>query len=189
MKYISIALTILLAGFLAVSNQAQNHQKPAKAKPSPPAKPDTVTATPVVEGDPITKPDNRVVRASPVIEGDPMVPEDRITIEELKAKVNAKSQVVILDVRSKDDWNASTTKIKGAIRVLPEEVEKKMLDWKKTQEIVAYCSCSDDSTSLRVTQTLKKAGFQNVKALWGGWHAWEQESFPTELKEAVKPKH
>ena len=30
--------------------------------------------------------------------------------------------------------------------------------------------------------TLKKAGFKNVKALWGGWSAWEQAGYATEPK-------
>jgi rhodanese-related sulfurtransferase len=85
-------------------------------------------------------------------------------------------------VRSAEGWNAATKKIKGAIHVSLEEVEKKMKGWKKTQEIVAYCACPDDTTSLSVARTLKNAGFPKVKALWGGWQAWEQASYPTEPK-------
>ncbi len=123
MKPISIALALLLACLWVVPNQAQTKKKVTKAKAAKP-----------------TKPDNRIVSASPIIEGDPMVPDDRITIQDLKAKLGAGTTVLILDVRAADGWDSSTTKIKGAIRVPYEDVEKKMKDWKKTQEIVTYCA-------------------------------------------------
>lgn len=123
MKQISITLALLLACLLVVPSHAQNKKKAAKAKAAKP-----------------TKPDNRTVSASPVIEGDPMIPEDRITIQDLKAKLEAGAPVLILDVRTAEGWNASKTKIKGALRVPYEDIEKKMKDWKKTQEIIAYCA-------------------------------------------------
>ena len=142
MKPISITLALLLACLLVVPNHAQNKKKAAKAKATKPAKPGqrTVSASPVIEGDPSTKPDNRVVSASPVIEGDPMIPDDRVSIHDLKAKLEAGAKVLILDVRAADGWNSATTKIKGAVRVPYEDLEKKMKDWKKTQEIIAYCA-------------------------------------------------
>ena len=142
MKSIAITLAFLLACILVVPNHAQSKKKATKAKAAKPIKPDhrIVSASPVIEGDPITKPDNRIVSASPVIEGDPMIPDDRITIQDLKAKLEAGAPVLILDARTAEGWNASPTKIKGAIRVPYEDVEKKLKDWKKTQEIIAYCA-------------------------------------------------
>jgi rhodanese-related sulfurtransferase len=187
MKSISIALALLLVCACVAPTQAQSKKKSPKAKAAKPTPPDTrtVAANPIIEGDPITKPDpqdNRIVSASPVIEGDPMIPEDRISIHDLKAKLDERSSVLILDVRSADGWKTATTKIKSARRVVIEDVEKQMKSWPKSQEIIAYCACSDDATSLNVTQMLKKAGFKNVKALWGGWNAWQEAGYPTEPK-------
>lgn len=184
MKSVSIIFACILACFLCTPNHAQSKKKPAKAKTVQPTKPDhrVVTANPVIEGDPITKPDNRIVMASPVVEGDPMIPENRISIHDLKVRLESGSGVLLLDVRSAESWKASTNKIKGAMRVAREEVEKKMSEWKKTQEVIAYCACSDDATSLQVVEIMKKAGFKNVKALWGGWDAWGQAGYATEPK-------
>lgn len=142
MKPIVVALGLMLAATLVVSGAAQSKKKPAKAKPVPPTPQDNrpVSASPVIEGDPSTKPDDRVVSAQPVIEGDPMIPEDRITIDELKGKLAAKKKVLILDVRSTTSWMSSTTKIKGAVRVRYEDVEKRMSKWKKTREVITYCA-------------------------------------------------
>jgi hypothetical protein len=123
MKPISIALACVLACLWVVPHHAQNKKKPTKAKAAKPA-----------------KPDHRPVAASPVIEGDPMIPEDRISIEDLKARLAAGAKILVLDVRAADGWEAAKTKIKGALRVPYEKLEEQMKGWKKTQEIVAYCA-------------------------------------------------
>ncbi len=142
MKHFSIVLALLLACILVVPNHAQNKKKAAKTKAANPIKPAprTVSANPVIKGNPITKPDNRIVSASPVIEGDPMIPEDRISIQDLKARLEASTPVLLLDVRTAESWTASSRKIKGAVRVPQEDLEQKMKGWKKAQEIIAYCA-------------------------------------------------
>ena len=180
----SIFSACLLALLVILPSHAQSKKKTIKTKTAKPTRIDnrTVAANPVVEGDPITKPDDRVVSANPIVEGDPMIPDDRISIHDLKARLDNGSKVLVLDVRSAESWKASATKIKGAMHVSREEVEKKMSEWKKTQEFIAYCACSDDATSLQVVETMKKAGFKKVKALWGGWDAWGQAGYVTEPK-------
>ena len=126
MKRISVGLMLLLACALTLPAVAQTKSKKKRT-----AK--TATAQ-------TTKKDDRVVSANPVIEGDPDVPDDRITIQQLKAKMDASANILILDVRSIEGWKTGTTKIKGSIRVAFEDVDKKMTEWKKTQEIIAYCS-------------------------------------------------
>ncbi len=189
MKFIAVALAVLLVCLSFAPTSAQSKKKSPKAKATKPTPPDTrtVSASPVIEGDPSTKPDaradNRTVSAGPVIEGDPMIPpDDCITKQELKAKLDAGASVMLLDVRSAESWKASARKIKGAQHLSAEDVEKKMKDWNKMRTIVAYCACPDDATSALVARTLKEAGFKNAKALLGGWHAWEQAGYPTEPK-------
>lgn len=68
------------------------------------------------------------------------VADDRITIDQLKAKLDAGAQVLILDVRALDGWSSSANKIKGAVRVPMEDVDKKKGEWNKATEIITYCS-------------------------------------------------
>ena len=68
------------------------------------------------------------------------VADDRITIDQLKAKLDAGAQVLILDVRALDGWSSSANKIKGAVRVPMEDIDKKKGEWNKSQEIITYCS-------------------------------------------------
>ena len=68
------------------------------------------------------------------------VADDRITIDQLKSKLDAGAQILILDVRALDGWSSSTNKIKGAVRVPMEDVDKKKGEWNKATEIITYCS-------------------------------------------------
>lgn len=110
------------------------------------------------------------------------VADDRITIEQLKAKLDAGAQIMILDVRASEDWNSSLNKIKGAVRVPVEDVDRKKTEWNKATEIITYCSCTDEATSASVVRALKRDGFKNMKALTGGWKAWEKAGFSVEPK-------
>jgi len=63
----------------------------------------------------------------------------RISKEELKVKLGS-PDLVLIDVRSRKDWDMSDDKITGAIRMDPEAFE----DWAgtlaKEMEIVLYCA-------------------------------------------------
>jgi membrane protein DedA with SNARE-associated domain len=64
----------------------------------------------------------------------------RITPEELKAKMDAKEDIVILDVRNQLDRNTDPVRIPGAFHVLPEHVEFQPEDLPFDREIVVYCT-------------------------------------------------
>ena len=106
---------------------------------------------------------------------------ERITIDELKAKLAKKEPVIIIDVRGAD-YDASATKIKGAIRIAPAELEARLKDLPRDKEIVTYCACSTDGGAIKARQTLLDNGFKNVRALKGGWNVWNQEGGAVEPK-------
>jgi rhodanese-related sulfurtransferase len=63
----------------------------------------------------------------------------KVTVEELRA-LQGQPEVVVLDVRIKDEWEKSDSKIRGAIRENPEERVK---DWAekypRNKTLVFYC--------------------------------------------------
>ena len=63
----------------------------------------------------------------------------RISKEELKAKLGS-SDVVLLDVRAKPDWEKSDEKITGAVRMDPQTVDAWAGTLPKDKEIVLYCA-------------------------------------------------
>jgi hypothetical protein len=65
---------------------------------------------------------------------------DRITAEELKAKQDAGEAVVILDLRHPLDFLPYPQLLPGAIRMAPEEVEKRSAEIPRDREIILYCT-------------------------------------------------
>jgi 3-mercaptopyruvate sulfurtransferase SseA len=64
----------------------------------------------------------------------------RITVDELKSKMDNQDNIVILDVRNAEAYAESDTKIKGAIRMPLEEIEERYGEIPKNAEIIIYCS-------------------------------------------------
>ena len=63
----------------------------------------------------------------------------RIEADEAKAMVDA-GEAVILDVVALHVWPAMSSTIKGAIRIPPEEVEKRLDELPRDKTIIAYCT-------------------------------------------------
>lgn len=73
-----------------------------------------------------------------VIAADDGVP--RITKEELKAKMDKGQDVIVLDVRTGRSYDGSNVKIKGAMRIAPDDVETRYTELTKDREIITYCT-------------------------------------------------
>jgi len=68
------------------------------------------------------------------------MPIPRITKEELKAKMDKKEDLVIVDARAEDSYNLSNQKIKGSIRITLDELEKGIKNPPVGKEIITYCT-------------------------------------------------
>ena len=80
---------------------------------------------------------------------------------------------LILDVRSRSSYEKDPVGIPGDVRVPPDEVETWAAPHPRDRAIVAYCTCPEDATSVKVAETLRRMGFQ-AWALKGGLEAWRK---------------
>jgi hypothetical protein len=64
----------------------------------------------------------------------------RMTIQELKAKMDKGEKIIILDVRAGDDYQSSKVKIAGAIRIPLDQLDARYKELPEGIEIVAYCA-------------------------------------------------
>jgi NhaP-type Na+/H+ or K+/H+ antiporter len=94
---------------------------------------------------------------------------------------------LILDVRSRSSYDKDPVGIPGDVRVPPDEVEAWAVRRPRDQAIVAYCTCPNDATSVKVAEKLRDMGFQ-AWALRGGLEAWRKEagSPPTPIAAATR---
>lgn len=102
-----------------------------------------------------------------------------ITAEELKAKLAKNEPVTIIDVRGSSSSLDSNKKIKGAIYVKLRRLKHRLAfaplkDVPRTREVVTYCACPNDESSVRAVQVLREAGFKRVRVLKGGWVVWKK---------------
>jgi len=104
----------------------------------------------------------------------------RITLEELKAKMDANEKILIVDTRNRLDCNTDPVRIPGAFHVLPEHIEFQREDIDFNREIVIYCTCPNEATSARVALKLQRMGLKRVRPLQGGLDAWRDRNLPIE---------
>lgn len=72
----------------------------------------------------------------------PSVPDSgsdvpRISLEQLKEKLDAGADIVIVDVRSKEDFDEGH--IPGAVSIPWEEIEARYTELPRDKEIITYC--------------------------------------------------
>jgi predicted sulfurtransferase len=76
--------------------------------------------------------------ASVVLSATDVVP--RITVQELKAKIDKGEDVVIIDVRAGREYEDSKIKIKGAVRIPIVKLEDRISELPRDKEIITYCT-------------------------------------------------
>ena len=92
---------------------------------------------------------------------------------------------VLLDVRTKSDFETSPLTLPGARRLDPDEVATADVNQEREQLIVAYCTSPEEATSERVSHTLRQRGWKNVRILKGGLGGWTNARLPVEAKASL----
>ena len=108
-----------------------------------------------------------------------------ITAEELKTKITANQPLTIIDVRSSEGYANSNNTLKGALHFKLRKLKSRLAypplkDLPKDREIVTYCACPNDESSIAAAQILQASGFKRVRVLQGGWQAWLKANGPVE---------
>jgi rhodanese-related sulfurtransferase len=94
-----------------------------------------------------------------------------ITAQELNQLIKKGDSIKLLDIRSRDEWNA--VRIEGSI-LFSEEIMQEMLSkWSRNQFVVIYDH--KGTRSLDAAAYFVGHGFQNVRGLKGGIDSWSQE--------------
>jgi adenylyltransferase/sulfurtransferase len=98
-------------------------------------------------------------------------PEWEVHPVDVKQRLDAKEEMLMVDVRRIGEWN--TAKIEGATLIplheLDERTEAEIAAWKE-KRVVVYCH--HGVRSMNGTAILRKHGFKNVRSMAGGIEAW-----------------
>ena len=60
--------------------------------------------------------------------------------EELKRKLDAGEEATIIDLRHPMDFQVEPRKLPGAIRMAPEELERRYPEIPSDQDVILYCT-------------------------------------------------
>ena len=67
-----------------------------------------------------------------------------------------------------------------ALRIAPNEIAARRAELPGNREIVVYCTCPNEATSVMVAKQLRSLGVKHVRPLAGGLAGWEKLGFPVD---------
>ena len=105
----------------------------------------------------------------------------RITPEELKGKMDAGEDVLIVDLRHSLDFDANPETIPGALHVDAAELEEAAEVIPRDREIVLFCACPNEVTAARLALLLRSKGITRIRPLAEGYEGWRSRGFPLSL--------
>ncbi|OJW73380.1 MAG: hypothetical protein BGO59_06630 [Spirosoma sp. 48-14] len=112
-----------------------------------------------------------------------------ITPAELCKIVAARPNVLLLDVRTPQEFDGKATekfgRLKNAINIPVQQLENRLaeLESAKGKEIIVYCSHSHRSP--RASHILTEHGFMNVKNMSGGMSTWAESVGDSSMGKAL----
>jgi len=98
-----------------------------------------------------------------------------INVHDLKARLDAGAEVVILDVREPHEWEISA--IEGSLRIPKGQVVARAAEIPRDVEVVVQCKSGIRSRDAILM--LQELGFTNLVNLVGGINAWAREIDPS----------
>jgi membrane protein DedA with SNARE-associated domain/rhodanese-related sulfurtransferase len=105
----------------------------------------------------------------------------RISPEELKEKLDAGEDVLVVDLRHALDFDANPETIPGALHVDAAELEEAYEVIPRDREIVLFCACPNEVTAARLALLLRSKGITRIRPLSGGYEGWRSRGFPMSL--------
>jgi rhodanese-related sulfurtransferase len=64
----------------------------------------------------------------------------RVTVDEVRTRLDRGEPLAIVDARSADAWSKATSRIPGAIRVPPDDVAAHLEEIPRDRAVITYCT-------------------------------------------------
>ena len=104
----------------------------------------------------------------------PKVPQ--ISVEEVKQSLDEKKDVVLLDVRTRDEF--SRGRIAGSINVPVDEVAQKIESILPDKNKTVYVYCLSGSRSVHAVAAMEELGYAHIFDIKSGMLAWRSKKYP-----------
>ncbi|MCK5336497.1 MAG: VTT domain-containing protein, partial [Gammaproteobacteria bacterium] len=101
-----------------------------------------------------------------------------MSVEQVKQKLDAGEDVLLLDVRSANDFVGEQGHVEGAKLIPLEELAKSIDEIEDFQEKTVMTICRTDKRSAKAAQILAKNGFADVHVVKQGMTDWNEKGYP-----------
>ena len=102
----------------------------------------------------------------------------RITPEELKQRLDAREDLIVVDLRHSLEFDAEPQTISGAVHMDPADLEEAIEVIPRDREIVLFCSCPNEATAAQMALRLRSRGITKIRPLAEGLDGWRKRGFP-----------
>jgi membrane protein DedA with SNARE-associated domain/rhodanese-related sulfurtransferase len=110
-----------------------------------------------------------------------------ISVEELGRRLELHDAIAVIDLRHPLDFESDPYTIPTALYIPAEELSGRATEIPRDRDVVLYCTCPDEVTSVKEAMRLRARGIRRVRPLRGGFSAWREAGFPVELRGPVVP--
>lgn len=109
--------------------------------------------------------------------GYPFQPEWEIAPRDLRRKLEAGEDILIIDCRTQQEREIAS--IAGSMHVPFQDLAAHLESLREHEERVIVVHCHQGGRSLRMTALLRREGFSAVRSLAGGIHLWSIDVDPS----------
>jgi rhodanese-related sulfurtransferase len=100
-----------------------------------------------------------------------------VTVEQAKQLIKEKPSLVTVDVRTVSEYDDGH--IEGALNIPVQEIEDRLNELSKRDEILVYCRTGNRSST--AIEIMKENGFTKIYHMNRGITAWKEAGFPVVL--------
>ena len=101
-------------------------------------------------------------------------------VDVLKQKLDDDEDVLLIDVRTAEDYDGEQGHVKGSVLIPIEELDKRLSEIENFQEKTVMTICRTDRRSAKAAQILTKHGFSDVHVIRNGMTAWHEAGYEIE---------
>jgi len=102
------------------------------------------------------------------------------TVEQLKQRLDNHEDVLVLDVRSEEEFSGEPGHIRGALNIPIEQLPRRIDELSDYIERSIVIVCRTDRRSAKAAQLLAQRGFGDVHLIQGGIIDWHKHGYPLE---------
>ncbi len=98
-------------------------------------------------------------------------------VETVKQKLDAGEEILLLDVRTAEDYVGEQGHVSGSVLIPVEELEKRLSEIEGFQEKTVVTICRTDKRSAKAAQILAKHGFADIHVVRNGMTSWNDKGY------------